>query len=91
MALGVLQAAYDLGLGVPRHVSVTGFDDIFVASLRSVSLTTVRVHWEDIAGLATARLLAKMSTRPDGLPTEHLQLPCELVVRATTSPPHPGV
>ena len=28
LALGVLQAARDRGLGVPRDLSVTGYDDI---------------------------------------------------------------
>ncbi len=39
-ALGVLEAAQDLRVGVPQELSVVGFDDVEAASY--VGLTTVR-------------------------------------------------
>lgn len=40
MALGVMQAAGDLGLEVPRDLAVVGFDDIGIAAHRQIQLTT---------------------------------------------------
>jgi LacI family transcriptional regulator len=49
MALGVYQAAYELGLNVPRDIAVAGFDDIPLSRLVRPSLTTVRQPQEKIA------------------------------------------
>jgi len=43
LAVGALRAAHALGLRVPQDVSVTGFDDIELASLVEPGLTTVHV------------------------------------------------
>ena len=40
-ALGAMSAVADAGLGVPRNVAVTGYDDTFVSAIRQVSLTSV--------------------------------------------------
>lgn len=46
LAAGALQKARAMGLAVPEDVSVTGFDDIEIASLVTPKLTTVHVpHW----------------------------------------------
>ncbi|PZS06481.1 MAG: LacI family transcriptional regulator, partial [Chloroflexi bacterium] len=42
MALGVLRAARERRLNVPRDLSVVGFDDVEIASLTMPALTTVR-------------------------------------------------
>ena len=42
IACGVLDAAEDLGLRVPQDVAVTGCDDMFVAGMRRIRLTTLR-------------------------------------------------
>lgn len=41
MALGVLKAAKELNLDVPRQLSVIGFDDIVLASYTTPTLTTI--------------------------------------------------
>jgi LacI family transcriptional regulator len=89
MALGVMDAALDLGLAVPGDLSVTGFDDIFVSSLGPLSLTTVHVDCETIAGLAIRRLLGRIDGETRDEPPEQVSLPCELRVRGTSAPPHP--
>ena len=51
LAFGVLDACrFDLGLTVPRDLSVVGFDDVSEASHQAYDLTTVR---QDIAQLAS--------------------------------------
>ena len=86
MALGVLNAATDLGLRIPEELSVTGFDDIFVASLGPVALTTVHVDWEGMVDMAICRLLARIDGGGEALTPKHETLPCRLVVRRSCGP-----
>ena len=47
IAIGAMAALQEAGLSIPGDVSVTGFDDISLASLRQFDLTTVRQErWE---------------------------------------------
>lgn len=81
MALGVLDAALELGLDVPRDLAVVGVDDILIASLRSVGLTTIRFDLDAVVELGIRKLLAKISdTTPHEHP-DHLTLPRDLVMR----------
>lgn len=85
-ALGVIQAARDLGLRVPEDVSVVGFDDIAVAAL--TGLTTVRQPLVE-SGRRAARVVLDQIADPE-LPPEQVVLPLRLVERDTTAPPpHP--
>jgi DNA-binding LacI/PurR family transcriptional regulator len=75
MALGVIDAARDRGVHVPRELSVTGFDDIPAAA----ELTTVRQpHAEK--GAVAARLLV------DGTESADVLLPTEFLPRSSTAP-----
>jgi DNA-binding LacI/PurR family transcriptional regulator len=81
-AIGVLEAARDLGIGVPGELSVIGFDDIEAASY--VGLTTVRQPLME-SGRRGATLLLDMLAQRPAKPLREL-LPLELVVRRTTGP-----
>jgi LacI family transcriptional regulator len=85
IALGVIEAARELGRDVPGDVSVVGFDDSFVASLVSPPLTTIR---QPVAGLGreAANLAIDLIEDPAGRHAGR-QLPVELVVRGSTSRP----
>ncbi|ORC37378.1 hypothetical protein B4O97_04085 [Marispirochaeta aestuarii] len=61
-ALSLLQVVNERGLRVPYDVSVVGFDDISMARMASVPLTTMRQVPEDIAREAGNILLDKMQT-----------------------------
>ena len=82
-AIGVLEAARDLGLQVPADLSVVGYDDIEAAEY--VQLTTVRQSLFD-SGVTGARLLLETMEQPHLDPQEVL-LPTELVIRSTTAEP----
>ncbi|TYB66182.1 beta-glucosidase [Nonomuraea sp. PA05] len=77
LAIGVLQAARELGRRVPGDLAVVGFDDVDAASATTPALTTVRVPVADQA-LALARLLL---SRLEGRHTTSVVLPTRLVVR----------
>lgn len=48
MAIGAIRRLKALGLQIPRDVSVTGFDDIRIATYISPALTTVRINIKDV-------------------------------------------
>lgn len=61
MAIGVLDALSELGLRVPEDVAVVGFDDIEMAGLPAVSLTTVTQKRETMGSLAVDVLFDKIN------------------------------
>ncbi len=81
-ALGVLEAARDLGIRVPDELSVVGFDDIEAASY--VGLTTVRQPLFESGRRGAELLLQALAGEPFAVRTE--TLPLELVVRRSTGP-----
>ncbi|MCU1358902.1 MAG: LacI family transcriptional regulator [Ilumatobacteraceae bacterium] len=88
-AYGVVQGAIDLGLSVPRDLSVVGFDDNPLAKRMHPPLTTVR---QDVAqkGRAAAAALVtaiERSKAGTGGRARHVVLPTELIVRASTAAP----
>ena len=57
MAIGALAALSDLGVDVPRAMSVAGFDDIPIARYVAPPLTTIRVDIAELGRRAFALLL----------------------------------
>lgn len=60
MALAVMDAAKDLALSVPEDIAVIGYDNLFIASFRSIALTTVHVPRYEIGQEAAKLLIGKM-------------------------------
>ncbi|MFC9977839.1 LacI family DNA-binding transcriptional regulator [Spirillospora sp. NPDC127200] len=79
LAAGVLRAARDLDLAVPRDVAVVGFDDGELAEV--MDLTTVRQPLEDSGRAAMERLIQQLDHRTTA---RDVALELELVVRRTT-------
>jgi DNA-binding LacI/PurR family transcriptional regulator len=88
LAFGVVEAAAELGLTVPKDLSVVGFDDSPAASRRSPRLTTVRQDVEAKGRAAALALIAAIERARGDRKTRarHLVLPTELVVRQSTAP-----
>ncbi|MFT6861881.1 MAG: LacI family transcriptional regulator [Akkermansiaceae bacterium] len=59
-AIGVMRAAKDIGLEVPRDVSVVGIDGIPLCEQLQVSLSSVAQPHESIAGKAVDFLMARI-------------------------------
>lgn len=83
LALGILAAATDLGIVVPKELSVVGFDDVVAASTSVPPLTTVSQSLFAQGKLAAEIVLDELAGRPARVPP----IRCELVVRASTAPP----
>ena len=85
-AIGIMEAASQAGLAVPADLSVIGFDDIFLASLPLVGLTSLHQPRREI-GAAAARLLLSRIADPRGAgPARQEIFDAELVIRKTTAP-----
>jgi LacI family transcriptional regulator len=89
MAVGAIDAIRSLGRRVPGDVSVVGFDDVFLSSLPSVQLTTIRVPKRDLGIAATRLLLERIGGQRSEQPYE-FSFPAELIDRATTAPYRPA-
>ena len=84
-ALGVLDAARQLGISVPDELSIVGYDDLPMARWSSPALTTVHQPLIEMAEEA-ARMVMRMreGQEPNNL---RLDLATSLVVRDSTAPP----
>jgi len=82
MAFGALRTATQLGLKVPRDVSIVGFDDIPQAAESSPYLTTVRQP-----SRAKGQLAASIVVGDLPYTAEFRMLPTELIVRESVAAP----
>lgn len=94
MAMGIYQAATELGLAIPDDLSVVGFDDqeLIADNLRP-GLTTMRLPHYEMGQWAVRTLLGLIQAGDPGAGTvdpqgvTHARLPCPLVRRASVSSP----
>lgn len=92
VALGVLHQMANLGMSVPRDVSVIGIDDTLLASVSTPGLTTIRIDPEEIATRAGDLLIETIARQPDraggGLEPDSpfVEIGSRLIPRASTGP-----
>ncbi|MEU9362089.1 LacI family DNA-binding transcriptional regulator [Streptomyces sp. NPDC048301] len=82
LAAGACKAARRLGLLIPDDISVTGFDDLSLATAVEPELTTVHLPAEQVGERGMKALLAVL----EGRPAEPGELPVRLVPRGSTAP-----
>jgi LacI family transcriptional regulator len=82
-AAGVMSAAAQLGLVVPRDIAIVGFDDSWVAQSVWPNLTTVYQPISEMSQAAAEMLIARGGT--NAMP-EQIEIPYRLVPRASTQP-----
>jgi LacI family transcriptional regulator len=83
LAVGAIGAAQELGLSVPRDVSVTGFDDIEIARIVSPALTTVHVPHREMGKQAAQMIAALLKGQDTG---NRAPLETWIVERASLGP-----
>jgi LacI family transcriptional regulator len=81
MALGFMKEAANLGVAIPRDMSVVGFDNVPYGKYTTPALTTVDLQSERMGATAMNKLLAVIR----GEPVEKLtKIAPQLVLRAST-------
>ncbi|MEM8746275.1 MAG: LacI family DNA-binding transcriptional regulator [Actinomycetota bacterium] len=86
-AIGAFDETLSRGMRIPDDVSIGGYDNIGLAAMAHLGLTTINQPSEDIGAAALDMLLQRVETGRDA--TEHVVLQPELVVRTSSGPP-PG-
>ncbi len=84
-ALGIMEAARDMGVRVPEDLSIIGFDDIREARLANPPLTTIRQPAREI-GYTASKTLVSMLSGAITSPYSKLFEPI-LIERSTVSQP----
>lgn len=85
MALGALKACKELGLDVPKDISIVGYDNIVLASYSSPNLTTVGQEVYQI-GYEAADLLIEMLEGKETNMERYLDT--KLIIRESTAKNH---
>nr|WP_167265531.1 LacI family DNA-binding transcriptional regulator [Paenarthrobacter ilicis] len=80
--IGALSAADDLGLSVPKDLSLVGYDNTYLAKIRHLSLTSVD-NGNLAVGVEAGKFILERLSTPD-LPARLHQVPSQLQVRGST-------
>ncbi len=74
-AIGIMRCAKDMGLDIPKDISIIGIDDILISRYMEPRLTTIGIDKVGIGSLAMDMLIKKIN----GEPVESQLLPMQLV------------
>jgi DNA-binding LacI/PurR family transcriptional regulator len=87
MAFGVIRRLQGLGYSVPENVSVIGFDDIPMAAMFDIPLTTI-AHPRRKLGRIAVETLLKILRDPSALKNPEITPKTSFIMRSSTSAHH---
>lgn len=85
-ALGVQDAASELGISIPGELSLLGCDDIDLARLRRINLSTLRLPKREMGAAAAELLMRRIHSKRPSTPREII-IPTKLVLRGSCAAP----
>lgn len=85
-AIGVQDAASELGLTIPHDFSLLGCDDIEFTSLKRIDLTTLRLPKWEMGAAAAELLIRRIRSQKSNTPREII-FPTHLTLRGSCAPP----
>jgi LacI family transcriptional regulator len=85
MAVGAMRTARARGVGIPKDLSIVGFDDLEEAEIVTPTLTTIRQPLAEMGRIAVSLLMRLLDNQR--LEALHVELGTRLVVRDSTAPP----
>lgn len=83
IAASVAEVAQEMGLKIPRDLSLTGFDDVAPSLFKGLNLTTVRI---DQSALADAAVDMLLTNDPASSRIER-RIPTKVIIRGSTGAP----
>lgn len=86
-AIGVMRQAFDLGIQVPRDLSVVGFDDTRLADFMIPPLTTIQMSQTELARLAFDALYKEVKRETPSPNGTEYTLKTQLILRNSTAFP----
>lgn len=87
MAIGVLDAAKEVGVGVPADLSVVGFDGIASGEHVTPTLSTVRRPYDEMGATAVRLLVEAIGIPEQDRAVRQVDLPTSLIARESTAAP----
>lgn len=85
IAVGAMRAIQEVGLQIPKDISIVGVDDSHVGNYLNVRLTSVTEPTQDLGELVSDMILQKMAKQRKFMQTIRLQP--TLKIRESTAPP----
>ncbi|MFC1236057.1 LacI family DNA-binding transcriptional regulator [Vibrio sp. F74] len=82
MALGAMRAAIEMGIDVPKQLSIVGFDDLLFAQYTTPQLTTIRQPQKQL-GETAMQVLTKI-LKGEKVPQDSV-IPTQLIVRSSST------
>jgi LacI family transcriptional regulator/LacI family purine nucleotide synthesis repressor/LacI family repressor for deo operon, udp, cdd, tsx, nupC, and nupG len=83
VALGAANAAIEAGLKVPEDIAITGFDDVSIATMTPVHITTVSPRYEYF-GKKAFNSLHKLIQNKDEIHSKTTLIKPEIIIRSST-------
>lgn len=82
IAIGAMNALKERSISIPKDISIVGFDDIYISSLVTPALTTVRQPSYTIGRLAMERLIDILEGKENL--SSRVEIKLELIIREST-------
>lgn len=85
-AIGIQDAAMEIGLSIPNDFSLLGCDNISFTGLKRIDLTTLHLPKREMGAAAVELLLRRIRSNRPGTPREII-FPTELTIRGSCAAP----